>query len=68
MDLLALGLLLLVTVEERDQDVVVVGRRETILVGAQDRPALLDDGSLVVGDALGKAIGLAVARDAVGEN
>jgi hypothetical protein len=60
--------LLLVAVEEGDEDVVVVGRREPVLVGAEDRPALLDDGSLVVGDPLGEAVGLAVARNAVRED
>jgi hypothetical protein len=63
-DLLALGLLLLVAVEEGDEDVVVVGRRETVFVGAKDRPALLDDGSCGR-DPLGKALGLAVTRNAV---
>jgi hypothetical protein len=67
-DLLALGLVLLIAVEEGDEDVVVIGRRETLPVGAQDRPALLEDGPLGVRDALGEAVGLAVARDAVGEN
>jgi hypothetical protein len=67
-DLLALGLLLFVAVEEGDEDVVAVGRRETVFVGAEDRPALLDHGSLVVGDPLGEAGGLAVTRNAVRED
>jgi hypothetical protein len=66
-DLLPLGLLLLVAIEEGDRNIIIVGRREDVLVGAEDRPALLDHGSLLIGNALGEAVGLAVARDTVGK-
>ena len=42
--------------------------RETVFVGAEDRPALLDDGALVIGDPLGEAVGLAALRHAVCED